>query len=50
MPGDETLEDNAYVNLHNTNLNQVSVGFACFQTISSITHRCARDIEASENE
>ena len=37
MPGDETLEDSAFVNFHNTNINQVSVGLTCFQTISSVT-------------
>ena len=48
MPGEESLEDNAFVNFHNTNLNQVSVGYTCFQTIRSITHECARNIDKEE--
>ena len=30
LPGSETLEDQAFINKRNTNVNQVPVGLICF--------------------
>ena len=48
MAGDDTLDDNAFINLRNTNINQVSVGLMCFHTIKSSSNECPREVDNEE--